>query len=289
MNRRSFLGTMTAATLLSRRLAWAEETHKIDKIGLQLYTVRKAMPTDFDGTLAKVSAIGYKEVEFAGYFGHSPKDVRATLDKCGLTAPSMHTGYSTLGDKFPEVIESAKIIGHEYIVNPAIDDSMRKTADGWKRAADTFNHAGEACQKAGIQFAYHNHWWEFIPIDGKLPYDIVLESTDPKVVKMEMDLGWITVGGQDPLKYFALYPGRFPLVHMKDWTKVPPIPAPGSAFNMDDAPEMTDVGSGSVNWKRIFAKSNQAGIRHYFVERDMPPAPFENIRTSYNYLAQLRF
>jgi sugar phosphate isomerase/epimerase len=288
MDRRLFLGTMTAATLLSRRFAWAA-THRIEKVGVQLYTVRSEMPKDFEGTLAKVSAIGYKEVEFAGYFDHSPKDVRAILDRHGLTAPSTHTGYNTLGDRFAEVIETAKIIGHEYIVNPAIDDSMRKTTDGWKRAAETFNRAGEASQKAGIQFAYHNHWWEFQPIDGKLPYDIVLENTDPKLVKMEMDLGWITVGGQDPLKYFDLYPGRFPLVHLKDWKKIPPVPLPGSSFNLDQSPEMTSVGSGSVNWKRIFAQSDKAGIKHYFVEHDQPKDPFESIRTSYEYLSQLRF
>ena len=288
MDRRTFLGTMTAATLLSQRLAWAA-THKIEKVGLQLYTVRKFMPDDFEGTLAKVSEIGYKEVEFAGYFNHSPKDVRAILDHHGLTAPSTHTGYNTLGDKLPEVIETAKIIGHEYIVNPAIDDSMRGKLDGWKQAAEVFNRAGETCQKAGIQFAYHNHWWEFRQIEGKMPYDVLLESTDPKLEKMEMDLGWITVGGQDPLKYFNLYPGRFPLVHVKDWTKVPPMPAPGSTFNMDQAPEMTSVGKGSINWKRIFAQSDKAGIQHYFVEHDMPKDAFESIRISYTYLSQLRF
>jgi sugar phosphate isomerase/epimerase len=280
---------MTAATLLSRRFAWAAADHKIQKVGVQLYTVRSEMPKDFEGTLAKVAAIGYKEVEFAGYFDHSPKDVRAILDRHGLTAPSAHVGYNSLGEKFPEVIETAKIVGHEYIVNPAIADAMRKQADGWKRAAETFNRAGEASKKAGIQFAYHNHWWEFQPIDGKLPYDILLENSDPNLVKMEMDLCWITVGGQDPLKYFDRYPGRFPLVHVKDMTKIPPLPTPGSSFNMDQSPEMTEVGSGGINWKRIFAQSDKAGIKHYFVEHDSATAPFESIRVSYTYLEQVRF
>src|SRR5271169_5584755 len=176
MDRRAFLGTMTAASLLSSRLSWAAADHRIEKIGLQLYTVRAEMPKDFEGTLAKVAEIGYKEVEFAGYFNHSPQEVRAILDRHGLTAPSVHIGYNSLGDKLPDAIEAAKIIGHEYIVNPAIEDSMRKSTDGWKRAAETFNRAGETTKKAGIQFAYHNHWWEFEPIDGKLPYDIMLEN-----------------------------------------------------------------------------------------------------------------
>ena len=114
MDRRTFLGTMTAATLLTRRLGFAAEDHKIEKIGLQLYTVRDLMKQDFDGTLAKVAATGYKEVEFAGYFDHSPKDVRAAVDRLGLTAPSAHIDYKSLSDdKFPAVIEAAKVVGHE--------------------------------------------------------------------------------------------------------------------------------------------------------------------------------
>ncbi len=288
MNRRAFLGTMTAATLLSRRLSWAADEHRIEKVGVQLYTVRPEMPKDFEGTLAKVAAIGYKEVEFAGYFHHSPKDVRAILDRHGLTAPSAHVGYKNLGEGFAQVLEASKVMGHEYIVNPAIDDELRKQADGWKHAAEAFNRAGEASKKAGIQFAYHNHYWEFKPLDGKLPYDILLEECDPSLVKMEMDLCWITVGGQDPLKYFDRYPGRFPLVHVKDMKKIPQIPASGT-LNLDDDPAMTEVGSGVIDWKRIFGQSEKAGIKHYFVEHDSAKAPFESIRISYEYLEQVRF
>src|SRR5436305_426834 len=126
MDRRTFLGTMTAATLLTRRLGFAADDHKIEKIGLQLYTVRDLMKQDFDGTLAKVAAIGYKEVEFAGYFDHSPKDVRAAVDRRGLTAPSAHIDYKSLGEKSPEVIEAAKVVGHEYLVNPWTEEEIRK-------------------------------------------------------------------------------------------------------------------------------------------------------------------
>src|SRR5213593_746799 len=236
MNRRTFIGTSIAASLAAAaKPAWAADTahsagrfaaaHSIDRVGLQLYTVRGAMKTDFEGTLAKVAAIGYKEVEFAGYFDHSPKDVRAAVDRRGLTAPSAHIDYKSLGEKFPEVIEAAKVVGHEYLVNPWIEEEIRKQPDGWKHAAETFNRAGEACKKAGIQFAYHNHWFEFLPVNGKLPYDLLLTECDPNLVKMELDLCWITVGGQDPLRYFDRYPGRFPLVHVKDVKRVPPVTA----------------------------------------------------------------
>ena len=290
MDRRTFLGTMTAATLLTRRLGFAADDHKIEKIGLQLYTVRDLMKQDFDGTLAKVAATGYKEVEFAGYFDHSPKDVRAAVDRHGLTAPSAHIDYNSLSDdKFPAVIEAAKVVGHEYLVNPWIEEEIRKQPDAWKHAAETFNRAGEASKKAGIQFAYHNHWFEFLPVNGKLPYDILLTECDPNLVKMELDLCWITVGGQDPLKYFDRYPGRFPLVHVKDVKRIPPVTAGGAQDFGSSMKDMTEVGSGIIDWKKIFAQSDKAGIKHYFVEHDNPKKPLESIKTSYDYLARLRF
>jgi sugar phosphate isomerase/epimerase len=291
MNRRTFLQTattVTAATLFARRMGWAATEHKIEKIGVQLYSVRDQMKADFEGTLAKVAAIGYKEVEFAGYFDHSPKDVRAILDRLGLVSPATHVPYDVLGDKWPAQIESAKIIGQSYIVCPWIPEEMRKQSDIWQRAAETFNHAGEASQKAGIQFAYHNHWFEFLPVNGKLPYDLLLEACDPNFVKMELDLCWITVGGGDPLKYFDRYPGRFPLVHVKDLKKIPPI-STGGAQNFGDTVDLTEVGSGIIDWKRIFAQSEKAGIKHYIVEHDHPKAPFDSIKTSYEYLRQLRW
>ena len=289
MNRRNFLGTITAATLLTRRLGFAADDHKIEKIGLQLYTVRDLMKQDFDGTIAKVAAAGYKEVEFAGYFDRSPKDVRAAVDRHGLTAPSAHIDYKNLGDKFPEVIEAAKVVGHNYLVNPWIDEEIRKEPDGWKQAAEAFNRAGEACKKAGIQFAYHNHWFEFLPVNGKLPYDFLLTECDPNLVKMELDLCWITVGGQDPLRYFDRYPGRFPLVHVKDVKRVPPVTAGGAQDFGSSMKDMTEVGSGIIDWKKIFAQSDKAGIKHYFVEHDNPKKPLDSIKKSYDYLARLRF
>src|SRR3974390_3809211 len=226
MNRRTFLetaGTVTAATLLTSRLGFAAGEHKAEHIGVQLYTVRDAMKTDFDGTLAKVAKIGYKEVEFAGYFGRTGKQVRAALDQVGLKAPSTHVQYDELDDKFPSVIETSKEIGLNYIVCPWIPEDLRKSPDIWKQACDKFNKCGEASKKAGMQFAYHNHWFEFLPVNGKLPYDELLKGCDAELVKMEMDLCWITAAGADPAKYFNAYPGRFPLVHVKDLKKLPNI------------------------------------------------------------------
>ncbi len=292
MNRRTFIGASIAAAVAASRPAWPAEGQHIKRVGLQLYTVRDLMKADFEGTIAKVAQIGYKEVEFAGYFDHSPQDVRAILQKDGLTSPSTHVGYDIVEKKWSETLDTAHAIGHKFVVCPWVEPSQRKEADGWKRAAALFNKAGEAAQKAGIQFAYHNHAFEFEPsetLGGKMPYDFLLENTDPKLVKMEMDLCWITVGGQDPVKYFDQYPDRFPLVHVKDWTSKGPGGSDyGGATGGSKKPgHMTDVGQGEIDWKRIFAQSNKAGIQHYFVENDEPKSPFEDIKISYDYLAKL--
>jgi len=290
MNRRDFVGGVAAtATLVGTGAAWASETHRISRVGLQLYTVRGEMKKDFEGTIAKVAEAGYKEVEFAGYFDHTPQQVRAILEKNGLSAPACHIPYDVLGDKWPGVLEAANTVGHRYIVCPWIDDAIRAKPEGWKQAADTFNRAAEAAKKAGIQFAYHNHNFEFIKIDGKYAYDILLESTDPHLVQMEMDLCWMTIAAQDPIKYFAKYPGRFPLVHVKDVSKVP-TSADGSPVTIDNVTVgMVAVGSGVIDFKRIFAKSGLGGIKHYFVEDDEPKSPLEEIRQSYQYLSKLSF
>ena len=291
MNRRTFLETattVTAATLLTSRLSWAAGDHKIEKVGVQLYSVRDLMKDDFDATIAKVASIGYKEVEFAGYFGRTGQQVRAVCDKNGLAAVSTHVQYDELDDKFPSVIETSKAIGLKYIVCPWIPEELRKSPDIWKQAAEKFNRCGEASKKAGIQFAYHNHWFEFLPVDGKLPYDSLLKECDANLVKMELDLCWITAAGGDPLKYFSAYPGRFPLVHVKDLKTLPKVTA-GGAQNYGDTVDLTEVGSGVIDWKKIFAQSEKAGIKHYIVEHDHPKQPFDSIAGSYDYLNKLRF
>ncbi len=295
MKRRTFIETsVAAAALYAARPSWAAETtHEIKRVGLQLYTVRSEMPKDFAGTIAKVAQTGYKEVEFAGYFDHTPKEVREIVDKNGLTAPSTHLGYDLIENKLPGMIEVAHVIGHKYIVCPWIDEKQR-TADGWKKAAELFNKAGEATEKAGIQFCYHNHSFEFSPVEGlggKGAYDYLLAETNPKYVKMEMDLCWISVAGKDPVAYFKKHPGRFPLVHVKDYVNDPNATSSyaGATGSVVFKGRLADVGKGAIDWKRIFEHSETAGIKHYFVENDDAKEPFEDIKISYDYLAALRF
>jgi sugar phosphate isomerase/epimerase len=285
MNRRTFLGTMAAAALAGRGGAAAS----IPKVGMQLYTVRTDLEKDFAGTLAKVAAIGYKEVEFAGYFNHTPQQVADLLKANGLTSPSAHVDYGSLApDKWPAVLDAAHIMGQTFLVNPWIDPALRAQPGIWKKVAETYNRAGEASKKAGIQFAYHNHNFEFAPVDGKLPYDLLLEECDAQLVKMELDLCWISAAGKDPLEYFKRYPGRFPMVHAKGLSK---MPTGGAAMPIDQLlPLITDVGRDDViDWKKIFAHAPEAGITHYFVEHDVSKTPFESLATSYAYLRDLRF
>jgi sugar phosphate isomerase/epimerase len=299
MNRRTFIGTSLAAattTSLAARTSWAAETtHEIKRVGIQLYTVRDAMKKDFEGTIAKVAATGYKEVEFAGLYDRSPKDVRAIIDKNGLSSPSMHVPYNVVEKKWDETLETAHVLGQKYVVCPWIDVPQRTQPDGWQRAVALFNHAGEAAAKAGIQFGYHNHSFEFETypsIGGKMAYDYMLAELDPKNVCMELDLCWISVAGKDPLEYFAKYPGRFPLVHVKDF-----VVDPTSKSNFDGATgpstkfkgHIADVGQGGMDWKKILSRSDQAGIKHYFVENDEPKSAFDDIKISYDYLNALRF
>jgi len=304
MKRREFLGTSAATVLFqgmhgqtlksgATALSWAfPAEHKLSAVGLQLYTVRDAMKADFDGTVAKVAKIGYREVEFAGYFDRSPKDIRALLDKNGLTSPSCHVGYDIVQNKWSEQLDAAHVIGHKYIVCPWIEPKQRQEADGYKRAAELFEKAGEQAHQAGIQFGYHNHTFEFQPseaLGGKLPYDFLLESTKPEYVKMEMDLCWISVAGKDPLAYFNKYPGRFPLVHVKDMKVLPKGEEGPTATPDKEMSNMTEVGGGVIDWKHIFANAGNAGIKHYFVEHDFPKDAWDSIGKSYAYLHNLTF
>jgi sugar phosphate isomerase/epimerase len=274
MDRRTFLGTLSAATLLTNRFVHAaSDDRKLTHLGVQLYTVREQLEKDFEGTLSKIASIGYREVEFAGLFDHSPQETKAILDRNGLTAVSSHVDYDHLGSDFGKAVDGAKTMGQSFLVCSWIDEKLRNP-EGLKQVAATFNRAGEQSKKAGLQFGFHNHDYEFKPVGRNLLYDTLLDETDPNLVKMEMDLFWITNGGQDPVSYFKRYPGRFPLVHVKDRTK--------------DG-QMADVGSGAIDWKRIFAESEKAGIQHYIVEHDDPKSPFDSIKASYTYLQNFRF
>jgi sugar phosphate isomerase/epimerase len=280
VSRRGFLGVAAAgiaATLIPKSaeslVPSPESLLSPQPIGLQLYTVRDLMQKDVKYTLQQVAGVGYREVEFAGLFDKNAKTVAKWLGEDKLTSPSSHIPLDRLKNSLQGVVDECQTLGNGLIVCPWIDESMRKSADDWQKIAADLNKIGEQLSRMGLRFAYHNHDFEFKKLaSGEMGYDILLKECDPKFVKMEMDLYWITKGGQDPLAYFAKWPGRFPLVHVKD---------------MAGSGEITNVGKGTIDWNRIFAKRREAGIEHFYVERDNPTSPIDDIKVSYDYLSRL--
>lgn len=281
MDRRTFVrntglaavGSVLAPACAPREQAATDAGRSLDRIGLQLYTVRDEMGQSVPSTLAQVAEIGYTEVEFAGYFGHSPAEIRGFLEEFGLSSPATHIPIEQLREAPVATIDMVREIGHEFLVVPWLAPEER-TPDGFRRLFDDLNGLGERCRGAGLTLAYHNHDFEFAEMDGKLVYDRLLEVCDPALVKLEMDLFWVRKGGRDPLPYFERYPGRFPLCHVKD---------------MDRLEAMTAVGDGVIDFSRIFAASAQAGLQHYFVEHDQPEDAMASIERSYRYLDNLTF
>jgi sugar phosphate isomerase/epimerase len=243
-----------------------------DRIGIQLYTVRKLMARDAAATLEKLATIGYKEVEFAGLYGKSARDMRGLLDRNRLAAPSSHIGTAEMRGDWERTLADALTLGQSYITCAWIDD-VDRTPDGYRKIAELFNRSGEAARKAGLQLCYHNHDFEFERMGDTVPYDLLLRDCDPDLVKMEMDIFWLVKGGRDPIEYFKWYPGRFPLVHVKD---------------MDATGKMVNVGKGVIGFPGIFAHAAQAGIEHCFVEHDEPKDPLATARASYEYLHSLQ-
>jgi sugar phosphate isomerase/epimerase len=275
VGRRRFLVTLAAfcwAGAVRHRAALAGT--RLSRIGVQLYTVRRLLQNDFEGTLARLAAIGFREVEFVDYYGRSPQAVRAALRSAGLEAPSAHVPIEAARDSWERVLEAARVAGHKFLLVAWLPEAERRSLDGYRAAADLFNRLGNQAQVAGIRFAYHNHAFEFGQLEGRLPYDVLLERCDPRYVSFEMDLYWITKGGQDPLGYFRRWPGRFPLVHVKDSAGPPEH-------------RMVEVGAGTIPWAAIFARRELAGIEHYFVEHDEPADPLGSVRASYEYLRRL--
>lgn len=289
MTRQQFLkltALATSAAVLSKTDAFSLAPKKV---GLQLYTLRDLMGKDPDGTLKKVAEIGYKEVESFGYndgkfFGKTPKEYAALLKDLGLSAPSGHylTGKAmpnmkgTLTNDWKRAVDDAAAIGQTYMICAYLFPNERTKLDDYKAFADLFNQSAEVCKAAGIQFAYHNHDFEFQAMDGQMPYDVLLSGTDKNLVKMELDLYWTVFAGQDPVALFKKHPGRFPLWHIKDMEK---------SADRTFAP----VGTGSIDFQQIFDAQKTAGLKHYFVEQDAHKLPpLESITISFKNVEKLK-
>lgn len=266
------LGAAFAASAFGGSNAFAQG-RSVDSVGLQLYTLRNEMAEDFDGTLARVAELGYREMEFAGYYGRGASEVRQALANNGLVSPASHIQLNAIRENLAQEIEFAAEVGQRFLVVPSLPGNER-SLDDYRRHAETLNGAGEECRRAGLKMGYHNHGFEFEPTDGQIPYEILLTDTDPELVDMELDLFWIVHAGADPLEYFTAHPGRFSMLHVKDRA------ADGA---------MVDVGSGAIDFADIFAHAETAGFRHYFVEHDNPGDGFASVANSISHLRELQF
>jgi sugar phosphate isomerase/epimerase len=249
-------------------------------IGLQLYSVRTLLPTDYAGTLKQIAALGYKEVEAAGFFNMPVEQVKAAMQSAGLRCVSAHYPLALLLQHLDEILPFCKSLGTGFVVcsSPMHQQPGMKgplTLDDWRWSADQFNQVASKVEDAGMRFAYHNHYAEFGAIGGVLPYDVLLKNTDPKKVCFELDCGWVIVGGQDPVHYLKEYPTRIVMLHVKDFK--------------NNKPPSVELGTGSIDYVPIFAAAAAAGhVRHAFVEQEEFQGPImEALKVDAQYMKRL--
>lgn len=320
MNRKHFIlntGALAMGSLFMQCLhAQSLSSHAapMNRIGVGLFTVPKLLDKDFAGTLKMLAQIGYKEVEFfgpytfstqadiegwkgaasalgfsgSGFFGHSIKEVKKILADNGLTAPSVHTSLDTLKVKMGQLAEAANALGAKYLVLPSAPTPPN--LDGYKRQADEYNAIGAAAASHGLRFAYHNHGNGLKELNGKIPLELILESTDPQTVFFQMDLFWTVAGGIDPVAFLKKYPGRYRLLHIKDMSKDVRFSGDGGDMQqwLELFPYLTDAGSGVMDLKAILAQAQQSGVEHYFVERDLAPDAKQALENAYRFLSGLQ-
>jgi sugar phosphate isomerase/epimerase len=283
------------------------------KIGIQLFSIPKITEKDFAGTMKQLAMIGFKEIEFygpysfsapedqqrwdsvtpslgfsgSGFYGLTTKQAKKILNENGLSAPSMHTGLASLKGAMDQLAEAANELGSQYVVLPSA--ATQPDLDGYKKQADEFNAIGSEASKRGIRFAYHNHGNGLKPIDGKIPFELLMESTDPKHVYFQMDIYWMTAGGVDVVKYLDKYKGRFRLMHVKDMSKEVRFSGDGGDSQqwIELFPYLADAGSGVMDIKSIVSHALKSGVEHFIVERDLAPNGLDDLRKSYDYLSKL--
>lgn len=334
LNRRDFLGRTAGAAagvavMGASGSAWAGGSvapqvrqPAVAGIGLQMYTIGDQTREDMIGAIERVSTIGYKVLEFAGYGSATPAQIRAALDRLGMTSPSTHTSLALLRNEFEAQASAAETIGHKYITVPSLGGAVPTTADGWKAVADEFNEMGTRLKARGIGLAFHSHRDEFLVVgDGKKGMDLFIAGTDPGLVTFEIDLGWATVAGENPVDWFGRYPGRVRMWHVKDILALtaaqerqvetfqrlaaPPAPAaeggrrgggPGGAGRGAGAPPAVTggpvpIGAGEIDYKPIFAEWRVSGLEYFFVEQDgaanWPGGSLVAVATSYRNLVNL--
>jgi sugar phosphate isomerase/epimerase len=266
-------------------------------LGLQLYSVRDQLPKDYEGTLKQLGAIGFREVESAGYYNHSPAQVKQAMSNAGLHLVSAHYGLDDLQQKLDEFVAFNKEVGVSYLICsfPGFKDPSRVknlsdkekinafTLEDWRWNAEQFNTIGKKVNAAGLKFGYHNHSMEFRKTGGVVPYDELLRLTDPAHVTMEMDCGWVVVGGGNPVEYLRKYPTRITMLHVKDFKDIT------ANSSIEDVPTIVELGQGSIDYRPIFAQAAKSGVvKHCFVEQEgYNVPPMEGLKIDADYMHKL--
>lgn len=273
MNRKEFLlksALIGAGTTLLPSFTLANSSQL--ELGVQLYTFRDALAKDALATLEKIAALGYKKIETARsnkghYYGLSPKEMKKACDDLGMQLVS---GHVHLDKNWEQTIEEAVASGQEYLICSTMPTSGQ-TVDNYKTVAEAFNKAGESCNKAGLKFGYHNHEYEFESENGQVLFDVLMDNTEADLVHMELDLGWVIVGGKDPLDYFKKYEGRFPLWHLKDMDMT--------------KKESTEFGKGGLDIPLMMANKELSGVKHIFIEQEeYATTPLESMKHNIKYM-----
>ncbi len=291
ISRRNFLlkGSLAiaGAALLPDQLLAAAVRKPV--LGIQLYSIRDDMKKDPLGTLKQLAAMGYKNVEHAGYsqrkfYGYSAKEFKKLLDDLGLLMPSGHTvmgrqhwdaAKNDFTDEWKYTVEDAAVVGQHYVISPWLDESLRKNYDDFKAYMDVFNKSGALCKKSGMKFGYHNHDFEFgQQLNGKKIFDLILQNTDPSLVAQQLDIGNMYHAGGIALDIIKQYPGRFELMHVKDEIKT-------DKGEMGGKYESTVLGKGIIPVKEVIDLGKKSGgTKHFIIEQEsyQGQAPLDAVR-----------
>lgn len=290
-------------------------SNRLGAIGVQLFSLPKMLEQDVESALAMLAELGYKEVELfgpygfstpaaieswkamgdrlgftaSGTFGRTPQEFRALLDKHGLTTPAAHIELASLVERPDAVGEAAQALGMRYVGISNIPAERRKTLDDYKRMADLFNEMGGKAKPYGFKVLYHNHGYGLAPMDGQIPFRMLMDAVDPNVVAAEMDLFWTTAGGADPVELLTAYPDHYRLMHVKDMREKARFSGDGGDASQWMAlfPQMTTAGNGVLDLPAILGTAKRVGVEHFFVEQDLAENPREALGASIGFLREM--
>ena len=275
MDRRTFIrnSSLTVAAAAMANDLFAQGSAYKGRVGLQIYSLRESIFKNPKKVLEEIASYGYNELETFGYgdgklFGLSVKEYGDHVKSLGMKTISGHYGIDLLSKNWEQSCADAAALGQKFVVVPWMSDQYYKSLSVLKSTCALINKAGETAKKAGLRMGYHNHAFEFGKVDGQVIMDVMLKELDPALVGIEFDLFWVVNAGQDPLKYFSQYPGRFEQWHVKDMDK-------------SDKEKNADVGTGAIDFKPIFAQAKLAGMKHFYIEQETyPVSPSESVKTS---------